>query len=154
MMVSKMIQWKHGNIFDSDCSILVNPVNCVGVADKGLAAQFKDHFPESFTIYQLFCKYGLLKNGLNPTLSVTNFDDKMILLFPTQDMPKNPAKLQDIEASLALLRLHIDIGEYNDYSIAFPKIGCGLGGLDWKSEVKPLIKKYLNDVSIPIEVYE
>lgn len=149
-----MIQWKSGNIFDSNCSILVCPVNCVGVMDKGLAAQFKDNFPESFTIYQLFCKYEMLKNGLNPALSVTDFDDKMVLLFPTQNRPTDRSDINAIEASLALLRVHINVGEYDEYSIAFPKIGCGLGGLDWESEVRPLIEKYLGDAPIPIEVYE
>lgn len=32
-----MIIFKQGNIFDSKCETLVNPINCVGVMGKGLA---------------------------------------------------------------------------------------------------------------------
>ena len=40
--------------------------------------------------------------------------------------------------------------KYNIKSIAFPKLGCGLGGLDWQ-EIKVLMEKYLE--KLPIEVY-
>ena len=38
-------------------------------------------------------------------------------------------------------------------SIAFPALGCGHGGLNW-NDVKPLMKKYLEDLDIEIEIYE
>ena len=43
--------------------------------------------------------------------------------------------------------------KYSDYgitSVAFPKLGCGNGGLLWR-EVKPLMRDYLRD--LPIDVY-
>ena len=41
---------------------------------------------------------------------------------------------------------------FNIKSIAFPKLGCGLGGLDWK-EVMPLIEHYLSKLDIDVEIY-
>ena len=43
-----MIRFTQGNIFDSGCQALVNPVNCVGVMGKGLALQFKCGQAEGF----------------------------------------------------------------------------------------------------------
>ena len=40
--------------------------------------------------------------------------------------------------------------EKNITSIAFPRLGCGNGELDW-NDVKPLMEKYLK--SLPIDVY-
>ena len=39
-------------------------------------------------------------------------------------------------------------------SIAWPKLGCTNGKLDWNTEVKPLMIKYLNDIDIINEIYE
>jgi hypothetical protein len=39
-------------------------------------------------------------------------------------------------------------------SIAWPKLGCTNGGLNWEKDVKPLMIKYLNDIDIICEIYE
>ena len=36
-----MIEFKTGNLFNSECQTLVNTVNCVGVMGKGIALEFK-----------------------------------------------------------------------------------------------------------------
>ena len=41
-----IVYMMNGDIFDSKCEVLVNPVNCVGVMGKGLALEFKKRFPE------------------------------------------------------------------------------------------------------------
>ena len=37
-------------------------------------------------------------------------------------------------------------------SVAFPKLGCGLGGLDWE-EVRPIMEYYLSNLDIEVEIY-
>ena len=39
-------------------------------------------------------------------------------------------------------------------SISLPKIGAGLGKLDWEEEVKPLLLKHLEDLDTSFFVYE
>jgi len=36
-----MIEFEHGDLLRAEVEALVNPVNCVGVMGKGLAAQYK-----------------------------------------------------------------------------------------------------------------
>lgn len=38
--------------------------------------------------------------------------------------------------------------------IALPKIGAGLGKLDWETDVKPLLKQHLADIQTIVCVYE
>ena len=39
-------------------------------------------------------------------------------------------------------------------TIAWPKLGCTNGGLDWETQVKPLMIKYLDPLPITCEIYE
>jgi len=76
--------------------------------------------------------------------------DHWLLQFPTKEHWRNPSKLEYIEKGLmAFVRKYAD---YNISSIAFPKLGCGNGELDW-NEVKPLMEKYLKDLPIDVFIY-
>ena len=37
-----------GDIFNSKAQTLINTVNCVGIMGKGIAAEFKNRYPEMF----------------------------------------------------------------------------------------------------------
>ena len=39
-------------------------------------------------------------------------------------------------------------------TVSLPKIGAGLGKLDWNSEVKPLLENILSDCETVFNVYE
>ena len=38
-------------------------------------------------------------------------------------------------------------------SVAFPQLGCGNGELDWESEIRPLMERYLGKLPIRVYVY-
>ncbi|HCO59513.1 MAG TPA: Appr-1-p processing protein, partial [Porticoccaceae bacterium] len=52
----------------------------------------------------------------------------------------------------ALRALKKIIGKEKVDSLALPRLGTGVGGLDWE-EVEPLIEKQLGDLDIPVYVY-
>ena len=140
---------ENGNIFNSSCEFLINPVNTVGVMGKGLALQFKNLFPNNFLKYRQHCLNGNLTIG---KLLITTENNEKIINFPTKEDWRNPSKLEYI--ILGLEKLEIAIERFNIKSIAFPKIGCGLGGLDWNN-VLPEIIKFFERISddIVIEIY-
>ena len=141
---------KNGNIFNSSCEFLINPVNTVGVMGKGLALQFKNLFPNNFLKYRQHCLNGNLTIG---KLLVINENNKRIINFPTKQDWRNNSKLEYI--ILGLQKLEIAIQKFNIKSIAFPKIGCGLGGLDWNIVLPEIIKfseRIGNDVVIEIYI--
>jgi O-acetyl-ADP-ribose deacetylase (regulator of RNase III) len=145
------IRYVHGNLFDSQADCLVNAVNTVGVMGAGIALDFKRRYPSMFESYKMQCETGQLKIGTLMFYTPKTDPDKKICLFPTKEHWANPSRVEYIEAGLqAFVRYH---KEWNIRSIAFPKLGCGLGGLNWEYEVKPLMEKYLRGLDVEIEIY-
>lgn len=143
-----MIHYVKGDIFESPAITLVNPVNCVGVMGKGLALEFKKRFPEMYRQYLKLCVQGKVKVG---QLNLVQDGFTKILLFPTKDHWKNPSSLAHVEAGLdAFCQSYRELGID---SVAFPKLGCGCGGLKWE-DVKALMEKYLEPLPIDVLVYE
>ncbi|MCG9881281.1 MAG: macro domain-containing protein [Bacteroidia bacterium] len=148
-----MIQYKTGNLLESEAEALVNTVNTVGVMGKGIALQFKNMFPNNFKLYANACKNKEVKVG---NLLVTEEEallsgKKIIVNFPTKTNWRLPSEYQYIESGLSeLVKL---IKEKNIKSIAIPPLGSGNGGLDW-NKVKQILENYLSNLNCEIYVYE
>ncbi|MFC6179762.1 macro domain-containing protein [Lactiplantibacillus daowaiensis] len=141
-----MLMYMNSNLFDSPAKVLVNTVNTVGVMGKGIALNFKKMYPDMFKQYQKFCENGQLTIG---KLWLYKTPNKWILNFPTKKNWRNKSKLSYIEAGLK--KFVETYEERGITSIAFPQLGAGNGGLDWETEVKPLMEQYLS--KLPIRVY-
>jgi O-acetyl-ADP-ribose deacetylase (regulator of RNase III) len=141
-----MLIYKTGDLFTTHCTTLVNPVNCVGVMGAGLAAEFKRRWLAMFEAYAQACKDQHVCPG---RLFIYKHGSPWVLCFPTKIQWQDPSKLEWIELGLKNFAALYTLLEIT--SIAFPALGCGLGGLAWQ-DVKPLMDKYL-DLPIHIEVY-
>lgn len=143
-----MIHSVSGDILKSDAEAIVNPVNCVGVMGRGLALQFKKAFPANFKAYAAACHRYEVWPGQLLVFDNKVIQPRYIINFPTKLHWKDKSWMKDIE--LGLMALAKTIGDYGLHSIAIPKLGCGLGGLNW-SEVRPRIEsalRHLNDVRV------
>ncbi len=142
-----MLKYVEGDLFSSPAQVLVNTVNTVGVMGKGIALEFKKRYPGMFKQYKELCDKHKLVMG---KLMIWYEPDHWLLLFPTKEHWRNPSKLEYIEKGLmTFARKYAD---YNISSIAFPKLGCGNGELDW-NDVKSLMEKYLKDLPIEVFIY-
>lgn len=144
-----MFIYCEGDIFASDADALINTVNCKGVMGKGLAADFKRNYPENYLNYRNECLNRRLTTG---KLSVFDEKGKTIINFPTKDDWRKPSKLSYISEGLDSLAEYLNHSRIK--SIAIPKLGCGLGGLEWTA-VRPLIEEKLSNISktIRIDIY-
>ncbi len=141
-----MITYVDFSLFESPAKVLVNTVNTVGVMGKGIAKNFKGIYPEMFSRYQQLCERGTLGIG---DLWLYKTPQKWVLNFPTKRHWKNPSKTEYIEQGLEkFVQIY---WEARVTSISFPQLGCGNGELDWASQVKPLMERYLK--SLPIEIF-
>lgn len=142
-----MIEYIEGDIFNSPAQVIVNTVNTFGVMGKGLALSFKNRYPEMFQSYKHACDKNLLKTG---KLMLFYSPDHWILLFPTKENWRYPSKPEYIEAGL--VKFVQTYADKNITSIAFPKLGCGNGELDW-DDIRLLMEKYLQHLPIDIYIY-
>jgi O-acetyl-ADP-ribose deacetylase (regulator of RNase III) len=140
-----MIEYIEGDIFESPAQVIVNTVNTVGVMGKGLALSFKQRYPQMFEKYKIACEKHLLTIG---KLMLFYEADHWLLMFPTKENWRNPSRLEYIEKGL--MKFVQTYAEKNITSIAFPRLGCGNGELNW-ADVKPLMERYLK--KLPIDVY-
>lgn len=149
-----MISFHNTNLLKSDAEALVNTVNTAGIMGKGVALQFKEHFPLNYKLYQKACEAGEVRLGkmfVTETGQLTG--PRYIVNFPTKADWRSHSKLSHIAEGLDdLVRV---IQEKKIKSIAVPPLGCGNGGLDWK-DVKPLIVSRLSLLAplVGIEVFE
>jgi O-acetyl-ADP-ribose deacetylase (regulator of RNase III) len=143
-----MIHYQQGNIFsDTDTQVLVNPINLVGVMGAGLAREFRLRYSSYyFDSYQ----QALTKNHIAMgKLRLYVEEEPWVLDFPTKDHFRDPAQLSYIELGLCDF-----VKQYQAWgitSIAFPKLGCGLGKLAW-SDVQPLMHAYLHPLSEALRI--
>ncbi|MEV6984187.1 macro domain-containing protein [Sphaerisporangium sp. NPDC051017] len=134
-----MLTLRSGNLLDAEVEALVNTVNTVGVAGKGIALQFRQAYPENFKAYARACKRGEVVPG-----KMFVYDDgrigsgRYVINFPTKRHWRAASRLEDIESGLVdLVRV---VRELGIRSLAVPPLGCGNGGLEWR-DVFPLIDR-------------
>ena len=142
-----MFEYIEGNIFESPAQVIVNTVNTVGVMGKGIALEFKKRYPDMFIAYRAACEKHQLTTG---KLMLWRAPDHWVLLFPTKQNWRNPSKIEYIEEGL--FKFVSTYAEKNISSIAFPKLGCGNGELDW-NDVRPIMEKYLKPLPIDVYIY-
>lgn len=73
-----------------------------------------------------------------------------ILNFPTKDHWRSPSRLEYIEQGLQFLAANYQ--HMGITSIAFPRLGVGLGKLPWE-EVGPLMARYLEPLECEVTMY-
>lgn len=129
-------------VFNTNAQAIVNTVNCVGVMSAGLALEFKLRFPQMYTDYLSRCRRHEIQPG-----KLSFYQDQytpLIINFPTKNHWKYPSRLEWIEQGLQDF-----IQQYPQWgitSVAFPKLGCDRGGLNWV-DVSRLIRHYLQNLA-------
>ena len=143
-----MIIYMDGNIFNTPAKAYVNTVNTKGVMGNGIAKVFKEMYPKMFKEYQIKCENGELDIG---KLWSYRAKDKIVINFPTKEHWRRPSNVDYIEAGL--LDFSKKYAIWGLESVAFPPLGCGNGGLEFETQVKPLMEKYLQPLPINILIY-
>jgi O-acetyl-ADP-ribose deacetylase (regulator of RNase III) len=144
-----MLRYTDTTVFNVGAQTIVNTVNCVGVMGTGLALEFQLRFPEMEKDYLERCKQKRVEVG-RPYL-YKDYGNPWILNFPTKNHWKYPSKIEWIEQGLKYFSTNYQRGGIT--SIAFPKLGCSNGGLDWGT-VSLLMEKYLGSLDIDIFICE
>lgn len=120
--------------------IMVNPVNCIGVAGKGLALAFKEYCPEQYESYRSFCIEGKLRIGTFH-IYYNEKDNTTIINLPTKRHWVDDSNLEDVELSIVTLANYLK--DYPFHTVALPMLGAGNGRLN-PLDVYQLFEKHLD----------
>lgn len=150
-------EFDYSDIAESKSSCIVNTVNCVGVMGKGVAKAVKKKFPWSVSPYVEHCKNNLLSPGDILPVSLTVESKQKVIHYPTiihaatKDHWRRMSKLEWVESCLIRINEYLTINRVK--SISIPKLGCGLGGLEWKI-VEQLYDKYLSIEDCLVTIFD
>ena len=133
---------RRGDILTEGQGLIFIPVNMVGILGAGLAkqwAQIADQ--ESIVDYKKACTSRRIVNE-------TIVTDKYVL-FPTKGHWREKSKWSDIASRLRDtfedLESMLDAADRRlCYSVSIPKLGFGLGGLDWQTYMPVMVNLLLD----------
>lgn len=141
------MEHRKGSLFDAENGVaLAHGCNCRGVMGAGIALQFKARYPEMFEQYKLKCQHKTFSPG---DAFVWKVENRYILNLATQDHPGPYARLEWIDHSL---RSAIKTFGESVPIIAMPKIGCGIGGLNWE-DVEAVLKTLEKSNKVAFVIY-
>lgn len=130
---------KIGDIFTTQMPAIGHGVNVYGMMGAGIAKLIANRFPQVLAPYKQACRDKSLVPGSMQFVRVGESPDKFILNMASQRRPGKDARLEWIESSAeASFRFAKSRGLAG---FALPRIGSNIGGLDWHSEVKPLLER-------------
>lgn len=141
-----------GDLLESGCDVLVNPVNCVGVMGAGLALAFKRSYPSMFAAYAEACRRRQVALGAvwvwqNPL----GWRHEVVVCLPTKAHWRDGSRVEDIDSGLRSLRRYLDAAD-PELTVAVPMLGAGLGGLSVE-QVAPLIRERLSGAHQAVYLY-
>ncbi len=139
-----------GNILAGNLQTIAIPVNCVGVAGKGLAKDAALMYPDWLLQYVSACKSAKVNVDKKPFIHQRSGTPSFIISFPTKREWWMPSQLVWIERSLQWLATN-GVG-HGITDMGLPMLGCGEGGLDW-ADVRPLIVDLFADHDIAVTVF-
>ncbi len=136
-------------LFDLQVDAFAHGCNIQGIMNAGIAREFKERYPQMFREYQAYCRSGDFQLG-----------DTQFYHSPDQNMPhvinvaiqldlRNGARIEHIKQGLEKVEAyHAQLGIK---TLAMPRMGCGLGGLDWK-DVRPIVQDIFRNSNLEVVV--
>lgn len=129
------------DIFKEPGDLYLITVNTHGVMGAGIAAKFREKFPDLYVKYKHDCKYRIITIG-NPVIYLAE-DGKRYMMFPTKDRWQDPSQLDYLSAGLQWMVDNVGEEDGIDpkWKIVVPPLGCGHGLLNW-DDVSKMIQTF------------
>jgi O-acetyl-ADP-ribose deacetylase (regulator of RNase III) len=151
---STVIQAVSGDILLSRAAVIAHGVSPNDDFHQGLARSLREKWPAMYKDFRHYSKtYSPRAGGLWVWKGADG--QRIVSLFtqdpaPAQGGRRARASLQHV--GHALKALHQLAVQEKWSSIALPRVGTGVGGLDWK-DVEPLIRQHLDGIEARVIVY-
>lgn len=143
------VSFTKGDIFHTEgLSAFAHGVNCAGTMDAGVSVAFKKRWPRMFDEYRALCEDGRLHLG---DVSVWSEGEETVYGLAIQEHWKKKATLP---AFAKALRRMVELAHNAGIDrVGLPRIGTGLGGLDWM-RVKNILNEVGAETTVTLVVFE
>lgn len=148
--MTRNLELHTGDMFTSDATALGHGVNCRGAMGAGVAKIIRARYsPAMFADYHAACQSGALRPGMTRMWSG---DARMPLLanIASQNLPGPHAELDLLDSAIRAALAAVEIAGLD--RLAIPRIGCGIGGLNWP-QVYEVLLAATADSSVVLEVW-
>lgn len=143
---------KDQDILQAGTDALVCSVTTAGAMAQGLSFQVAKAYPEVEAEYREALSQGHLDTGKVWAVQPAGAP-YVVVLFPTSKEESRKSNLNYIKAGLSALR-EVVLG-HGWKSVAMPKLGTGVGGLEWEDVKKEIVDTFLPDLdNVDVYIYE
>lgn len=139
-----------GDMFSCNAPAIGHGVNTSGRMGAGVAKIIRARYSNAmFLDYAEACHLGELTAGMT---RIWDGDTAMPLLanIASQDAPGPHARLSWLATAIRSALTQVEAAGLD--RLAIPRIGCGIGGLDW-ADVHPLLAAAAQDSLVALEVW-
>lgn len=121
--------------------IIAHGCNYVGVMGAGVAKMVRDKYPQAFKAYALWLvnEFKDRKDALGNMHYVPINENLWIANCITQGLAGYDGQLATPRAIFDSLGLAFGLAVETKLPLYMPKIGAGLGGLNWEQDVEPIV---------------
>ena len=141
-----MIKYETRDITRVTKGIIAQGVNCQGVMGSGVAKALRNTFGEVvYNTYEFQCTSIQNKRDLLGEVNICSVNKDLVIAncFTQEYYGRGKKKYADVVAIEDALETVFSIAKTTEVPIYLPKIGCGLGGLNWNEEVLPILNKLI-----------
>lgn len=160
-----MIEYIVHNLINTERGVVAHGCNCQGVMGSGVAKDIRAKWPH---VYQKYNQ--LVTASVTPQHPTSELLGRVQLIGIDQGELAEPNSLfvaniftqdrygydggryADLAAVKRGLNTTIEFCKGLELPLFMPKIGCGLGGLDWESEVLPIVQSLHDQHQVDVYV--
>lgn len=126
------------NITELEWGVIVHGCNCSGGFGSGVAGAIKEKWPIVAKVFHATPPCPELLGGIQ----VVRIQEELFVInaFTQINYGSDGLRYADPMAIQETLKSAIRFATKTNLDLYVPRIGCGLGGLSWEKEVKPLFE--------------
>lgn len=137
-----MIHYIRQDVTKVEKGVIAHGVNCQGVMGSGVAKAIRRRWPIAYDRYkQMPTGKSMLGTAHIVNVSEDGSNSLWVANCYTQVFYGFNGRFANPDAILNSLWDALSYADYHHLDLYMPKIGAGLGGLDWETEVKPIVEE-------------
>lgn len=150
------LQYITGDITTVKEGFIIQGVNCQGVMGSGIAKAIRDKWPIVYDEYEEFCE-GKSSSELLGSYHIVSVEEQLAVVnvFSQNQYGRDGyryAKPEAIKMALTSFFNYLTEAGYPGV-ISSAKIGCGLGGLKWETDVKPIFENLMLELQPEFQLF-